>query len=203
MQLTTIPTPVLSANLAVLGSLQRASGDTRAAQQAPAEALERLTRALGSAQEALTGVHALGPANMLDGTFQRYAGHAVRDLQRAVEMLGRGSLGADARSILAKHVFDAEVATRMGSRAGERSIETPKLRDIERATSFVSGDGDAGSGLTWVDGAWLDSLGNPVRGGSDGGYVGPDGAAFGPDGEPVRGGGDEFVGPDGDRLGDI
>ena len=52
----------------------------------------------------------------------------------------------------------------------------------------------------WVDGVWLDGLGNPVRGGS--GDSGPDGTGSGWDGMGDRGDGG-YVGPDGDGYSGI
>ena len=46
----------------------------------------------------------------------------------------------------------------------------------------------------WVDGQWLDGLGNPVRGGGD---SGPDGTGSGWDGGDDRSDGGGFTGPDG------
>ena len=199
-----IPPAVLTANQSVVGSLKQANVLTRVAQQNLEDSprmtggtAKVVTSALESARQALEGIEALGAGNLLDGTFQRYAGHSVRDLEKAAAMLGRsGSLGTDGLAILTKTLFDAEVATRLGTDAGKRSLANPSPRAIERATDFVGGGEGSNGGPVWVDGEWLDELGNPVRGGGSG-YTGPDGDSFGWDGEPVRGGVDEYVGPDG------
>lgn len=153
--------------------------------------------ALAAATQARDGVASLGRGNLLDGTFQRYSNHAVRDLSAAVALLDRGEpLSRDARAILVDRLFDAEVATRLGAAAGERSLRSPSPKVIERASDFGGGGSTGASGPAWVDGQWLDELGNPVRGGGDS-WTGPDGASYGWDGSPSRGGGDEYVGPDG------
>lgn len=204
MQLS-IPSTVLKANQLVFGSLQRASADTELAQsrvegkaRVPAGTRQLVDSALAHAQQAVAGVEALADGNLLDGTFQRYANHSVRDLQRAADMLARpGTLDGDAMSILTNVLFDAEVSTRLGAQAGERSLAKPSLKAIERATEF-SGDSDTSTGgPVWVDGEWLDGLGNPVRGGSSS-PAGPDGIGYGWDGSPDRG--DGYTGPDGETY---
>ncbi len=209
MQLT-IPSTILKANQDVFGSLQRASVDTQLAQsrveaegRVPAGTKQLVDSALANAQQAAAGVEALGTGNLLDGTFQRYANHSVRDLQRAADMLARpGTLGTDAMSILTKVLFDAEVSTRLGTQAGERSLANPSPKALERATAFSGGGDTSSSGPVWVDGEWLDGLGNPVRGGGSS-YTGPDGDSFGWDGSPDRGDGGGYTGPDGETYSGI
>lgn len=77
----------------------------------------------------------------------------------------------------------------------------------ERTTSrSAGGAGSSGStsdsvdsssdrGPYYVDGEWIDGLGNPTRGG-DSGWTGPDGQSFGWDGSPDRGSAGD-TGPDG------
>lgn len=204
MQLS-IPPQVLAANRTVLDSLGRAAANADIAQvrtdgqeRVPAGIKSLVDSAFQSAVQALEGVEALGAGNLLDDTFQRYAQHSVRHLGKAAEMLARpGQLSRDAMAILNRTLFDAEVATRLGSEAGERSLATPSPKALIRATEFAGGDSTSSSGPVWVDGEWLDGLGNPVRG--DGtGWTGPDGDGYGWDGTPDRGGsGDTWVGPDG------
>lgn len=209
MQLS-IPPAVLTANHDVRNALQLAQANTAVAQarladaaHVPAGTKHLVLDALAAARDAVEGVDALGKANLLDGTFQRYASHSVRHLERAAELVSRpGRLSRDAMSLLADTIFDAEVATRLGTAAGDRSLAAPSPRAIERATEFAGGGDAGGGGPVWVDGEWLDGLGNPVRGGGDS-STGPDGESFGPDGEPVRGGGDEYVGPDGEGFSGI
>lgn len=209
MQLS-IPSSVLTANQDVFGALQRASVTTKVAQSrvdghdtVRSGARQLVVSALADAQQAVEGVEALGKGNLLDGTFQRYANHSVRHLQRAADMLARpGQLSADAKSILSKVLFDAEVSTRLGTEAGARSLAKPSPKALERATEFSGGgDTSSSSGPVWVDGQWLDGLGNPVRGG--GGYTGPDGDSFGWDGAPDRGDGGGYTGPDGETYSGI
>jgi hypothetical protein len=206
MQLASIPKNVLTANQTVASHLTTAHQLTSKAQGAVESAgsvgptvVKDLQSALESATQAREGVNALGKGNLLDGTFQRYSNHAVRHLTSAVAMLDRkGPLSDDGISIFTRTLFDAEVATRLGSAAGERSLANPKPRDLERAKSFGNGGGSSSSsgGPAWVDGQWLDELGNPVRGGGDS-WTGPDGVSYGWDGGPSHGGGHEYVGPDG------
>lgn len=204
MQLTSIPNNVLTANQQVADALRTANDLTVKAQSAvesraaitPSVASD-VKSALAAATQAQEGVASLGRGNLLDGTFQRYSNHAVRDLSAAVDLLDRsGDLSKDARAILVDRLFDAEVSTRLGAEAGDRSLRNPSARAIERASDFGGGSSTGSSGPAWVDGAWLDELGNPVRGGGDS-WTGPDGASYGWDGSPGRGGGDEYVGPDG------
>lgn len=213
MQLTSIPKNVMSANQQVAGHLASAHQLTAKAQSAVSADGSKVGRSvksdLGAALEAATqardGVDALGSGNLLDGTFQRYSTHAVRDLSKVVSMLDRGSLSADGQKLFVDALFDAEVSTRLGSQAGERSLAKPSPKAIERASSFgTGGSTGADSGPAWVDGQWLDSLGNPVRGGGDS-WAGPDGQQFGWDGSPVDGGrgGDSFTGPDGETYSGI
>lgn len=208
MQLS-IPSSVLTANQDVFGALQRASVATQAAQArfddgaGRAGTRELVVSALADAQQAVEGVEALGEGNLLDGTFQRYANHSVRHLQRAADMLSRsGGLSADATSILTKVLFDAEVSTRLGTQAGERSLANPSPKALERATEFAGGGDTSPGGPVWVDGVWLDDLGNPVRGGGST-YTGPDGESYGWDGTPDRGSDGGYVGPDGDSFSGI
>ncbi|MCW2928907.1 MAG: hypothetical protein JWM86_2875 [Thermoleophilia bacterium] len=208
MQLSSLPPQALSANRDVLGSLQRAATDTQAAQQRlqshtnpPAGTARLLTSALGHAQDAVAGAASLGSTNVLEGTFNRYAGHAVRHLRDAVALLERGSsLGPDARTILADHVFDAEVATRLGSAAGERSLRRPTVHAAEHAGSAHSDESTSPSSSTVVDGVELDALGNPTRGAADE-WAGPDGQRFVSDGGASDSGG--YVGPDGESFSGI
>lgn len=202
MQLASIPKNVLTVNQQVAGALRTANDLTVKAQSAveatgaagPAVASD-LKSALEAATQAREGVAALGKGNLLDGTFQRYSNHAVRDLAAAVGLLDRtGGSSKDGLAILVDRIFDAEVATRLGAEAADRSLRDPSHKAIERASDF-SGGSTGSSGPAWVDGEWLDELGNPVRGGDS--WTGPDGESFGWDGSPVRGGGDEYVGPDG------
>lgn len=200
-----LPSSVINANQDVLGSLRRASVDTKFAQlrvdgeaQVPAGTRKLVVSALASAQQAVAGVEALGSGNLLDGTFQRYANHSVRDLQQAVDLLSRpGRLGSDAMSILTKTLFDAEVATRLGTAAGERSLANPSPKALERATGFSGGGETSDGGPVWVDGQWLDGLGNPVR---DGGGAGPDDIGSGWDGTGDRSDGGGYTGPDGETY---
>lgn len=204
MQLASIPKNVLTANQQVASALRtandltaRAHANVESTGRAGADVTTDVRSALEAATQARDGVSALGKANLLDGTFQRYSNHAVRDLESAVAMLERsGPLSKDAHAILVDRLFDAEVATRLGAEAGERSLRTPAPRAVERASEFGAGTDAGSSGPAWVDGAWLDELGNPVRGGGDS-WTGPDGESYGWDGSPSRGGGDEYVGPDG------
>jgi hypothetical protein len=209
MQLASIPKPVLAANQQVAASLNSAHDFTVKAQRAVdggkvgASVVSDVTSALEAATQARDGVDALGKGNLLDGTFQRYSNHAVRHLEQAARMVSRGDLSQDTISLLTKQLFDAEVSTRLGSEAGERSLANPSAKAIERATSFGGSDSaSTGSGPVWVDGQWLDGLGNPVRGGGDS-WTGPDGESYGWDGSPSRGGGDSFTGPDGETYSGI
>lgn len=187
MQLS-IPSSVLDANRLVGGALRDAHANVAAAQdrldgasRVPAGTKRLVDDALAAARQAADGVEALGAGNLLDGTFQRYATHSVRDLERAASMLARpGQLGRDAMAILVDAIFDAEVATRLGTAAGDRSLAAPSPRAIERATDFASDTSAPDGGPVWVDGAWLDGLGNPVGGNVD--------DALDPDLEPVHGG---------------
>jgi hypothetical protein len=211
MQLSSIAPSVLTANRQVLGSLRTAHELTAKVQDALAASPSRvesgaradIEAALAAATQAREGVTALGAGNLLDGTFQRYSTHSVRHLEHAAQLLGRSALSEDASSILERALFDAEVATRLGTAAGDRSLAKPSPKAIERANDFASsGDaGSAGSGPVWVDGEWLDGLGNPVRGGGDT-WTGPDGEGYGWDGSPSRGG-DSWTGPDGDSFSGI
>lgn len=206
MQLS-IPSSVIKANHEVLGSLQRADANARYALQrvdgeprVPAGIKAFVDSALVSAQQAVAGVEALGAGNLLDGTFQRYANHSVRHLEHAASMLARpGQLGRDAMSILTKSLFDAEVSTRLGTEAGYRSLANPSPKALERATEFAGGGSTDSGGPVWVDGQWLDGLGNPVRGGGNT-YTGPDGTGYGWDGSPDRGDGGGYTGPDGETY---
>lgn len=201
MQLASIPTSVITANRQVLGSLQQASKLTQAAQasfeQDGIDAVKPsvLERALGHAEDARRGVSELGRTNVLDGTFQRYANHSVRELRDVVSMLERTApLSKDGVKIFGEKLFDAEVSTRLGAEAGVRSLDRPALRGIERGSSSSdSGSSTSDGGPTWVDGEWIDSLGNPARGGDS--WAGPDGERYGWDGSPSGNGG--YVGPDG------
>ena len=203
MQLAQVPQTVVTANQDVLGSLRAAASNTARAQlrvdgadRVPAGTQQLVTSALASAQHAVAGVEALGAANLLDGTFQRYASHSVRHLEQAAQLLGRTSQpSGDALALLTTALFDAEVATRLGTEAGDRSLARPSPKAIERATGFAGAGGGSADGPVWVDGAWLDSLGNPVRSGGD---HGPDGTGSGWDGAGERGDGGGFTGPDGD-----
>lgn len=206
MQLPSMPAAVLAANTDVLSSLRRAHEGASAAQRRVAreQRVPRGTRrlvddALASARQAADGVAALGAANLLDASFQRWTRHAVRELEQAAQLLARpGQLSRDGLGILQRTLFDSEVATRLGAEAGTRSLVHPSPKALERATEFVGSAGDRDGRASWVDGAWLDELGNPVR---DGGmWAGPDGDRFGSDGEPVDGG---WTGPDGDGFAGI
>lgn len=206
MQLASIPTSVVSANRAVLGSLKEAAATTSAVQAAveragapDEQAATELTRALASARDAAAGVEELGRQNLLDGTFHRYARHSVRHLQDAVDTLGSQQLSADGLELFTKRLFDAEVATRLGSNAGERSLAEPRLRALERSSSDSGSAGVGSSGPAWVDGEWIDELGNPARGGDS--WAGPDGERYGSDGSPASDGG--YVGPDGSSFSGI
>ncbi len=213
MQLASIPKPVLAANQQVAGALASAheltakvQADFESTGATGATALKDLSSALEAAWQARDGVKALGKGNLLDGTFQRYSTHSTRHLGAAVGLLERpGPLSKDAAASFAKHLFDAEVSTRLGSAAGERSLAKPSPKAIERATSFASSGSSGDSGPAWVDGQWLDSLGNPVRGSGDV-WTGPDGQSFDSMGNAVdggRGGGDSFTGPDGETWSGI
>ncbi len=205
-----IPSSVLTANQDVLGSMRRASSDATlaklrfdGAEQIPAGTSKLVDSALSSAQQAVAGVEALGSANLLDGTFQRYALHSVRHLQDAADMLARpGERSKEAMGLLAQTLFDAEVTTRLGTQAGERSLSKPSPKALERAAKFADGSDRSGGGPAWVDGQWLDELGNPARGG--GSDSGPDGIGSGWDGNDRGGddyGGDGgFTGPDGETY---
>jgi hypothetical protein len=213
MQLASIPKNVLVANQQVAGSLATANDLTVKVQAAvgsstriPTSVATDLRAALDAATQAREGVEALGGGNLLDDTFQRYSSHAVRDLTAAVEMLDRkGPLSADGLAIFTDRVFDAEVATRLGTAAGERSLAKPSPKALLSAQAFA-GSGSTGSssdnGPVWVDGQWLDGLGNPVRGGDS--WTGPDGQGYGWDGSPVRGDeGGGYTGPDGETYSGI
>lgn len=210
MQLASIPKNVLTANRQVADALRTANDLTAKAQSAvesggaiPSAVSTDVASALAAATQARDGVASLGQGNLLDGTFRRYSNHAVRDLSAAVALLDRGErLSKDARAILVDRLFDAEVSTRLGAAAGERSLRSPSPKAIERASDFGGAGSIEASGPAWVDGQWLDELGNPVRGGGDS-WTGPDGASYGWDGSPGRGGGDEYVGPDGDGYSGI
>ncbi len=202
MQLS-LPSSVLAANHDVRGALYLAHTNVAAAQSrleaspsAPAATRRLVSDALEAARQAVDGVEALGAANLLDGTFQRYAVHSVRHLEQAASMLDRpGRLDSDGLAILTKTIFDAEVATRLGTEAGDRSLANPSPKALERATEFGGGEtGDGGP--VWVDGAWLDGLGNPVRGGDSG----PDDIGSGWDGAGERGDDGGYTGPDGESY---
>jgi hypothetical protein len=211
MQLASIPQPVLAANQQVASSLTSAHDFTAKAQRAVdgskvrASVAGDLASALEAATQARDGVDSLGAGNLLDGTFQRYSNHAVRHLEQAARMVSRGDLSGDSISLLTKQLFDAEVSTRLGSDAGKRSLAKPSSKAIERASSFADSSDSGSSGPVWVDGQWLDGLGNPIRGGGDS-WTGPDGQPFGRDGSPVdggRGSGGSFTGPDGETYSGI
>ena len=212
MQLASIPKPVLAANQQVAGALATAhqltakvQADFESTGATGTAALTDLSSALEAAWQARDGVTALGKGNLLDGTFQRYAVHSVRHLADAVSMLERpGPLSKDSTGVFAKRLFDAEVSTRLGSAAAERSLAKPSPKAIERATSFTSSSSSGDTGPAWVDGQWLDSLGNPVRGSGDV-WTGPDGQSFDSMGNAVDGGrgGDSFTGPDGETYSGI
>lgn len=203
MQLASIPAAVITANTEVLGALRQASVDTTAAQakiegakSLPAGTQQLIMSALASAQQAVAGVSALGSANLLDGAFQRYSNHSVRHLEWAAKLVSGGDAKGDALSSLARSLNDAEIATRLGTEAGDRSMARPSHKALERANDFASGNGDSvDRGPVWVDGQWLDGLGNPVRTGND---TGPDGVGSGWDGMGDRGdSAGSFTGPDG------
>ncbi|MCB0878730.1 MAG: hypothetical protein KDC46_07085 [Thermoleophilia bacterium] len=205
MQLSTIPPAVLTANREVAAALTTAHELTAAVQSSGTtgtDARTGLEAALEAATQARDGVDALGAGNLLDGTFQRYSQHAVRQLSAAVEMLARpGRLSTDGQAIFQQRLFDAEVATRLGSEAGARSLAKPSPKALERATTFAdSAAGGGSTGPSWVDGAWLDGLGNPVRGGDS--WAGPDGDRYDGSGNPVGGDG-SFTGPDGETYSGI
>lgn len=210
MQLAAIPANVIAANRQVADHMANAHDltvkvqDTVASGKVGAPARADLAAALDAATQARDGVRALGAGNLLDGTFQRYTTHAVRDLSDAVSMLDRrGPLSKDALSIFTERLFDAEVSTRLGSAAAERSLAKPSPKALERASSFAGSSGNDSTGPVWVDGQWLDSLGNPVRGGDT--WSGPDGQGYDSSGNPVDGGrgGDSFTGPDGETYSGI
>lgn len=154
---------------------------------------------LTTAQDVLSGVRELEASrtNMLDGTARRFAAHAVRHLEDAVAQLESGAR-LERRTSLEKSLLDAEVSTRLGLRAAERSLANPRLRPVEEpsssgraagsGTSAASGT-SAGSGTSSVpvDGVRLDDLGNPARG--DGSWSGPDGERYDSSGAPAPGDG--------------
>jgi len=204
MKLSPVPAAVIAANQDVHASLAQASKLTQSVQAGfetrgiRGASVADLSRALGHAEDAVKGVEQLGGTNLLDGTFQRYANHSVRDLRDAVALLERGSLSKDGAKLFGEKLFDAEVATRLGSEAGERSLARPALQRREQASSGDGSDSNSSGGPTWVDGAWLDELGNPARGGN--GWAGPDGERFGSDGSSIDGG---WTGPDGESFSGI
>ena len=205
MRLSPIPAAVITANQDVHASMAQASKLTQSQQAnfeqggADAVSVAALSRALGHATDAAKGVDGLGSKLLLDGTFQRWTNHAVRELRDAVEMLERpGALSKDGVKILGERLFDAEVATRLGAEAGARSLDRPALRAREQASGGDGSSDAASGGPTWVDGEWLDELGNPARGGDS--WAGPDGERYGSDGSPVDGG---WTGPDGDGYSGI
>lgn len=203
MQLASIPKTVLAANQRVATKLADAHEITSSVQErlqagtVPRDGATELAEALKLATFARDGGAKLGARNLLADSFHRYATHAVRDISQALVLLERPTLSADGLDLLTSHLFNAEVSTRLGSQAAERSLAAPKLITLDRASSsHTTGDGSSVNTPAWVDGQWLDGLGNPVRGGGDS-WTGPDGQSFGPDGSPVSGDGGGFTGPDG------
>lgn len=204
MQLASIPSSVITANRAVATTLRSAHELTAAAQATveggsiDASVRSGLRSALDAAEQARAGAGHLGSSNLLDGTFHRYANHSVRELRDVVAMLDRpGTLGADSVKVFVDRLFDAEVSTRLGAEAGDRSLATPRLTALERESGAGGSDSASSGGPGWDDGEYLDELGNPARGGGDS-WAGPDGERFGPDGSGGDGG--SYVGPDGDSF---
>jgi hypothetical protein len=200
MKIAGIPRSIITANTAVVQELATAGKALQGLTPASRGLAGKLEAAMAAVSSARAGVAQLGRGSILDGAVGRWALHAERDLQGALQMASRsGRLSADGVEILASQIDDARGSVRMATQAGERSLASPARRDVERATSFASSGADtAGGSPVWVDGEWLDDLGNPVRGNGGGTWSGPDGQSFGWDGSPVRSGGGDFIsGPDG------
>lgn len=203
MQLSSVPASTINANVRVADHLRDAHVAVVRAQNLVERGSPRqdriavdLTGALNAATQAADGAASLGARNVLEGTFHRYADHAVRHLEQAVAIAsGSGALSADAADILEQRVFDAEVATRLGSDAAARSLTDARLRTSERSAPVDGSGPDRSSGSSWVDGVELDDLGNPVRGSGD--WAGPDGDRFGWDGSPTDDGSTSGASPDG------
>ena len=207
MQLATVPKSVITANQRVAGTLESARSLTQAAQSkvgtGPINSSVRTTisSALEAAEQAQQGAEKLGARNLLEGTFHRYAHHTVRDLAAAVSMLERSTpLTDDGISILSGKLQGAERSARLGSEAADRSLARPARRGDEGSSSSGSSSDASDDGPVWVDGRYLDGLGNPVRGGDS--WAGPDGQRFGSDGSPAYDGG-AHTGPDGSSYSGI
>ncbi|MEO6867573.1 MAG: hypothetical protein ABI200_06090, partial [Gaiellales bacterium] len=204
MQLTQIPSQIITANQQVAGAMSTAHGLAAQVKTKVADGkmngrvASMLAEALDAATQARDGVNALGSKNLLNDTFQRYTNHSVRHLTDAVKWLGDGSnISKDRLSILTKSLFDAEVSTRLGSDAATRSLENPSPKALLNGSRSSDSSDSSGPSRnnSYVDGVWLDELGNPARGGDT--WAGPDGERFDWDGSPVRddgnyGGGNHF-----------
>ncbi|MCW2962296.1 MAG: hypothetical protein JWM90_2683 [Thermoleophilia bacterium] len=202
----TIPQPILAANTSVVAALRSAQADASTAlarieSSGFDDQVAALTTSASTASlQALTGALELGRGNLLDPTTHRYAQHAVRDLTAAANYSQRAGGDGDALKLLGEALKRGEISARLGADAGDRSLTDPQPRPANDGSPV--GDGSGGSstgGGTWVDGEWLDDLGNPTRSSGDS-WTGHDGQSYGSDGgvtgAPGRGG-DTWSGPDG------
>jgi len=151
------------------------------------------SNAIAASSAALDGVRHLGTGGPLDGTTERFANHAARQLTEAVDRLGiPGALIPPRRESILSSLADASSSARLGIEAGERSLA--RLVAHTRGDDPIPANDSPAPDVTHIDGVRVDNAGNPTR--SNGGWSGPDGQRFDDSGTPMSDGG-SFSGPDG------
>lgn len=205
MNISGIPRNILKANTSVVQELRAASQTLKGISASSKNLSQQIDGVLEAVSSARIGAANLGPGSVLDGAFGRWAFHAERDLQRAAQLAqGPKRMRADTAALFNSHITAARDDLRFALAAGDRSIKNPSKQVAARVTSFAeTSSGSTSQGPVWVDGAWVDDLGNTPR--TPGGtWSGPDGQLFGGDGTPVGyGSGNVVYGPDGPTYGGI
>lgn len=173
----TISPNVVAAHVDLAATLQSASKAVKRVRAPHTEASQaNLTTASTAIHQVLTAIRELAPSEtMFSPAVGRYARHSEIALTQA---LG-GSHLALAR---------AKESVRLALMHATISLDVPRIRHKELDTVRASGATDPAAidrGPGWVDGQFLDSLGNPARGGGAH-YTGPDGQGFDWSGEPSR-----------------
>ncbi len=201
--MSAIPPTIIQGNQVVVDLMREASVSALAARESMASgdlaaARSAVEHALEAATQARDGAQALyrNQSSLLEPTLLRYSTHATRTMDSALRALGREDLSADGHAILERRLFDGEVQTRLAAEAGDRSLARPRPHKLPTPPAGSGNSPTGAGGPAWVDGQWLDALGNPARG-SGGAWVGPDGQAFDSMGNPASRGSGSWTGPDG------
>ncbi|MCW2956098.1 MAG: hypothetical protein JWO69_967 [Thermoleophilia bacterium] len=207
MQLTPLTQAAIKSNKAIVTQLDTARTNFASAlelMQADEPSIIDIRPLIEDAAASLSAAHQgakelTRETNGLRQAARNYMRLALQDADHAVKVIKNFDSGNTSTEFLRAQIKKASLTSNSAFRYASDSVNTGSVKSMPGGGGISSSTGGAGtSGPTWVDGQYLNELGEQPRGGGGTSYTGPDGQSFDWNGGSIdRGGSDTFYGPDG------